>query len=143
MSQQPRFLKLLRLISLLSSGRKYNTQKLSEFLEVHPRSIYRAFGTLEEAGFLLEKRFWSKINISFMENLGVSTLRPSVFSKEIWNTSRTNGQGLSREHPYHETGNFLLKLFQESELPAIKEVLIKARWQPVGRKKCKTSSWWK
>jgi len=129
MSQQPRFLKLLRLISLLSSGRKYNTQKLSEFLEVHPRSIYRAFGTLEEAGFLLEKDFEDQYFLH--ENLE-SRLRPQFSAEELEYIRQW--AGALKEHP--TMNSILLKLFQESELPAIKEVLIKARLQQLAEK-CK------
>jgi predicted DNA-binding transcriptional regulator YafY len=129
MSQQPRFLNLLRLISLLSSGRKYSVQKLAQFIEIHPRSIYRAFDTLEEAGFLLEKDFDDQYFLH--ENLE-SRLRPQ-FSKEELDYIR-QWAGALKEHP--TMNSILLKLFQESELPAVKEVMMKARLQQLAEK-CK------
>ena len=127
MSQQPRFLKLLRLISLLSARRRYTVKKLAQFLETTPRSIYRAFETLEEAGFLLDKDF--KDQYFLHENLE-SRLQPKFSPKELEYIRQW--AGALKEHP--TMNSILLKLFQESELPAIKEVLIKARLQQLAEK---------
>ncbi|HET8861459.1 helix-turn-helix transcriptional regulator [Marivirga sp.] len=129
MSQQPRFLKLLRLISLLSSGRKYTVKKLAAFLEVTSRSVYRAFDTLEEAGFLLDKDFEDQYFLH--ENLE-SRLHPKFSPEELEYIRQW--AGALKEHP--TMNSILLKLFQDSELPAVKEILMKARLQQLAEK-CK------
>jgi predicted DNA-binding transcriptional regulator YafY len=129
MSQQPRFLKLLRLISFLSSGRKYTVKRLAKILETTSRSIYRAFETLEDAGFLLDKDFEDQYFLH--ENLE-SRLKPQFSPEELEYIRQW--AGALKEHP--TMNSIFLKLFQERELPAVKEVLIKARLQQLAEK-CK------
>lgn len=57
MVAQAKLLRLLKIISLLSSKQRYSITKLSQVLTLSERSIYRYVELLEETGFIIDKDF--------------------------------------------------------------------------------------
>jgi predicted DNA-binding transcriptional regulator YafY len=55
MSDQPKIQRLLRLMLLLSGGRKYSCKEIAERLGILERSVYRYLNTLESAGLVVNR----------------------------------------------------------------------------------------
>ncbi|MBX3253244.1 MAG: WYL domain-containing transcriptional regulator [Chitinophagaceae bacterium] len=55
MSDQPKIQRLLRLMLLLSGGRKYSRKEIAERLGILERSVYRYLNTLESAGLVVNR----------------------------------------------------------------------------------------
>lgn len=53
MSDQPKIVRLLHLMKLLSGPKEYTIEEVAKILAVHPRSVERYCCSLEEAGFVL------------------------------------------------------------------------------------------
>lgn len=56
MADQPRLERLLRLIMMLSSGIGYTKNEIAERLEITERSVYRYLETLNDEGFIVNRR---------------------------------------------------------------------------------------
>lgn len=119
MAPQAKLLRLLKIISLLSSKQRYNVQKLAVMIEISERTVYRYLALLEEAGFIIDKDFYG--NFFLHQNLDTK-INPIFTTDELALMRQLAGLN---KHPLMDS--MLQKLYESSELPPVKELIVKAR----------------
>ncbi len=119
MAPQAKLLRLLKIISLLSAKQRYTVRKLAEITEINERSIYRYLKLLEEAGFIIDKDFYGNY---FIHQSLEEKIHPVFTADEL--TLMRQLAGLNK-HPL--MGSIIQKLYESSELPPVKELIVKAR----------------
>jgi predicted DNA-binding transcriptional regulator YafY len=119
MAPQAKLLRLLKIISLLSSKQRFSVQQLSKMLELNQRSIYRYLKLLEEAGFIIDKDFHGNY---FLHQSLESKVHPVFTADEL-----TLMRQIAGLHKHPLMASILQKLYESSELPPVKELIVKAR----------------
>ncbi|MBK6263632.1 WYL domain-containing protein [Marivirga sp. S37H4] len=119
MTAQPKLFRLLKIISLLSSKQRYTIQKLAVMMELSERSMYRYLELLEESGFVIDKDFYGNY---FMHQNLEAKINPVFTADEL---AFMRQLASLNKHPLMDS--MLQKLYVSSELPPVKELIVKAR----------------
>ncbi|GAA5026643.1 hypothetical protein GCM10011506_12490 [Marivirga lumbricoides] len=119
MAPQAKLLRLLKIISMLSSKQRYSVPKLAKILELSERSIYRYLSLLEESGFVIDKDFHG--NYFVHQDLDAK-INPVFTTDEL---ALMRQVAAINKHPLMDS--VLHKLYESSELPPVKELIVKAR----------------
>lgn len=120
-SDHRKLYRLLKLISMLSSGKSYAVELLAELLDTSRRSVYRYFHLLEEVGFLIDKNFHGHY---FMHTPGPLSSAPFFTLDEV-NTLKKLAAVGQKGNPLVDS--ILRKVFETSEVSASGEVIARAR----------------
>ena len=121
MNEQQRLLRLLKLISLLSSPLRRSAKQYADLLEVNKTTVYRYFQTIEEAGYTIhidnEKRH-------YLDRAAVRRQHPDLYFNE------EEAQVLSdlvRSYDTPLQQDLLNKIYTHSNLPEIANSLADAQ----------------
>jgi len=117
MDDVSRLLNVFKLIRLLSSGTGYSVERLANRFNVHSRTIYRYFKTLEETGFDIVK----KNERYFIQTETKNSLLPLLDSNEL-GLLKDAVLSLHEQHPQKLA--LLKKLYALSDLENLAELII-------------------
>ena len=121
MNEQQRLLRLLKLISLLSSPLRRSTRQYADLLEVNKTTVYRYFQTIEEAGYTIhvddEKRH-------YLDRTAVRRQHPDLYFNE--EEAQVLGD-LVRSYDSPLQQDLLNKIYTHSNLPEIANSLADAQ----------------
>lgn len=121
MNEQQRLLRLLKLISLLSSLLRRSAKQYADLLEVNKTTIYRYFQTIEEAGYTIhvddEKRH-------YLDRAAVRRQHPDLYFNE--EEAQVLGD-LVRSYDTPLQQDLLNKIYTHSNLPELANSLADAQ----------------
>ena len=121
MNEQQRLLRLLKLISLLSSPLRRSAKQYADLLEVNKTTVYRYFQTIEEAGYTIhvdeEKRH-------YLDRTTVRRQHPDLYFNE--EEAQVLGD-LVRSYDSPLQQDLLNKIYTHSNLPEIANSLADAQ----------------
>lgn len=121
MNEQQRLLRLLKLISLLSSPLRRTARQFADLLEVNKTTVYRYFQTIEEAGYTIhvddEKHH-------YLDRSAVRRQHPELYFDE--EEARVLGD-LVRGYDTPLQQDLLNKIYTHSNLPEIANSLVDAQ----------------
>ena len=121
MNEQQRLLRLLKLISLLSSPLRRSARQYADLLEVNKTTVYRYFQTIEEAGYTIrvdnEKRH-------YLDRAAVRRQHPELYFNE--EEAQVLGD-LVRSYDTPLQQDLLNKIYTHSNLPELANSLADAQ----------------